>query len=80
MNHQHRLKLILTSIVEMQLALRSICLRQVTYETVVSPLQVLIEWAVYITFYTIVANYNEPLAPPQAHIHFDIHMNVSKCS
>ena len=64
----------------MQLALRSICLRQVTYETVATPLQVLIAWAVYVTFYTIVANYNEPPTAAQAHIHVDTHIYVSKCS
>ncbi len=54
---------------KIQLSLRSIGLHQVTYEAVVSPVQVKVAWAVYITFYAIVANYNEPLAAAQAHIH-----------
>ena len=44
-------------------------IQQVAYEAIASLLQVQFAWAVYITFPTIVANYNEPLAAAQAHIH-----------
>ena len=64
----------------MQLALRSVGPHQVAYEAAASPLHVKVVWAVYITFYIIVANYNEPSAAAQAHIHVDTHINVSKCS
>ncbi len=65
---------------QLALRLRPICLRQVAYETVASSLHVKVVWAVYITFYTIVANYNEPSAVAQAHIHIATHVNDSKYS
>ncbi len=61
-----------------KLSLRSIGLHQVTYEAVVSPVQVKVACAVYVCFVTIVANYNEPLAAAQAHIQAITHTNVSK--
>ena len=35
-------------------------------------------WAEYISFHTIVTNYNEPLAAARAHIHVATHINVLK--
>ena len=64
----------------MQLALRSVGPHQVAYEAAASPLHVKIVWAVYITFYTTIANYNEPSAAAQAHIHIATHIIVSKYS
>ena len=49
-------------------ALRSIGLHQVSYEAVASSLQVKVVWAVYISFHTIVTNYNEPLESDIARI------------
>ena len=46
----------------------------------IMPLHVKVARAMYITFYTIIANYNEPSAAAQAHIHIATHINVSKCS
>ena len=65
---------------QLALRLRSICLHQVASETVASPLHVKVALAMYITFSTIVANYNEPPAAAQANIHIATHMNVSKYS
>ncbi len=62
----------------MEIALRSIGLRQVAYETVSSSLQVQFAWDVYMSFYTIVANYNAPPAAAQAHIHVAAHINDSQ--
>ena len=53
---------------QLALRLRSICLHQVAYEAAASPLHVKVVWAVYVTFYTIVAIYTEPPAAAQAHI------------
>jgi len=61
-------------------AFRLIDLHQVPYETVASPLQAWFAWALYMSIYTIVTNYNEPLAPAQAHIHVAVHINVSQYS
>ena len=45
-----------------------------------SSLQVQFAWDMYIFFYTIVVNYNEPPAAAQAHIHADTRIYVSKYS
>ena len=42
--------------------------------------ELLFAWDMYISFYTIVANYNEPPAAAQAHIHVAAHINVSQYS
>ena len=34
-----------------------------------------LNWPSYVTFYTIVTNYNEPLAAVQAHIHVATHID-----
>ena len=62
----------------MELALRSIGLHQVTYEAVASPLQVKLACTEYISFYTIVANYNDSLAAAQAHIHVATLIKIAK--
>ncbi len=59
-------------------AKRSFRLHQVTYEAVVSPIQVKVAWAESISFYTIVASYNGLLAAAQAHIHVITHINMMK--
>ena len=59
-------------------ALHYIGLHQVPYETVAPPLQAWFPWVLYMSFYTIVTNYNEPLAAAQAHIHVAAHINMSQ--
>ena len=51
---------------------------QDTYETVASQLRVKFAWAEYITFYTIVANYNGALAADIARIGNATHIKAAK--
>ena len=51
---------------------------QVTYKALASRLQVEVVWAEYISFYTIVTNYNGPLATAQARIDVATHIKVAK--
>ncbi len=53
--------------------LRSIGHHQVAYEPVGLLIQVQFAFSAYVSFYTIVTNYNEPLAAAQAHIHGATH-------
>ncbi len=61
-------------------ALHYIGLHQVPYETVAPPVQVRYALALYMSFYTIITNYNEPLAAAKAHVHVAAHINMSQYS
>ena len=51
---------------------------QVPYKAVASRLQVKLAWAEYISFYTIVSNYDGPLAADIARIDDATHIKVAK--